>query len=404
MNDNGSERTESRKALRTLAFGMLLGVGAVVVFGVQGKSVSEFFTISSVGIMAAGASLLVGGALGFLFGIPKTLQQESPTGSPEENQALDQRQGTAPLVRYRVNTNLEQISDWLTKMLVGVGLTQLYILPGKLQQLTKYIGGGLGDSSYNEVFALALLLYFIVVGFLFGYLWTRLFLAGALREADMSVIGALTRKIEKATIQFEQTDKEFEQFKKQPERDAEALSLTFKQLHPGRDEPEIAQDALNSAIASASNSMKVQIFNEAVELRSETWREDSTKREMERTIPIFRALISCDPEEKFHKNHGQLGYALKDKIEGDWAEAERELTKAIEIRGPWKKYGWLFYEFNRAFCRIKQDSAFKQNKTSDSKIKKLILDDLGMASNADFLQNLIASDSVIQQWMKLNGQ
>ncbi len=32
-------------------------------------------------------------------------------------------------VNYRSNTNLEQISDWLTKILVGVGLTQQTFFP-----------------------------------------------------------------------------------------------------------------------------------------------------------------------------------------------------------------------------------------------------------------------------------
>jgi len=36
---------------------------------------------------------------------------------------------------YSGNTNLEQISDWLTKILVGVGLTQLREIPGQVQRL-----------------------------------------------------------------------------------------------------------------------------------------------------------------------------------------------------------------------------------------------------------------------------
>jgi hypothetical protein len=31
--------------------------------------------------------------------------------------------------RSSINTNLEDISDWLTKTIIGVGLTQLYSIP-----------------------------------------------------------------------------------------------------------------------------------------------------------------------------------------------------------------------------------------------------------------------------------
>ena len=418
---------EGKRAMRWLLYGILCGIGSVILYSFQGDTFNEVCAISSVGIIASGASLLAGGVLGFLFGIPKTLQEEVSASKPSENQQSDQEQEKDPYLKYRTNTNLEQISDWLTKMLVGVGLTQLYIIPGKLQQLIEYLGKGLVDSPYNQAFALAVLMYFIAIGFLFGYLWTRLFFTRALLEADRKAIDLITKKFEQtgkeieqfkkqqdlekaalqkeyenATQKIEQADKEIEQFRKQPDLDAEALSLTFKQLFPSRGEPTIAQEELDSAIASSSDSTKVQIFNQAAQLRSKTWKEASTKHEMERTIPIFRALISCDPENKFHKNHGQLGFALKDKPESNWAEAEQELTKAIDIRGDWKKYGWLFYEFNRAYCRIMQDSAFKKKQPSDKAMTKDIRNDLKTASNAEYIRYIIENDPVVQEWIQIN--
>src|SRR4051812_47035222 len=52
--------------------------------------------------------LMSGVILGFLFGIPRTDKKESPT---EEERIL-----------YIDNTNLEEISDWLTKIIVGLSL------------------------------------------------------------------------------------------------------------------------------------------------------------------------------------------------------------------------------------------------------------------------------------------
>ncbi len=51
---------------------------------------------------------------------------------------------------------------------------------------------------------------------------------------------------------------------------------------------------------------------------------------VERTIPIFEALMRNDPEN--HRIHAQLGYALLGKKEPDWLTAKAELSKAIELR------------------------------------------------------------------------
>jgi hypothetical protein len=123
---------------------------------------------------------------------------------------------------------------------------------------------------------------------------------------------------------------------------------------------------------------------------------------MERTIPLFRALIHNDVENRYHMNHGQLGFALKDQNTPDWAEAERELTAAIEIRGPWKDKGWLFYEFNRALCRIMLDPGFSQGRSSDPDRKTHILQDLRAAAHVDDLRRLLRSDPTIQKWVSLN--
>jgi hypothetical protein len=60
--------------------------------------------------------------------------------------------GSEP-VAFRGNTNLEQISDWLTKILVGVGLTQLGRVGGALDAIGVSVGPLLGDSAAASTFA-----------------------------------------------------------------------------------------------------------------------------------------------------------------------------------------------------------------------------------------------------------
>ncbi len=103
--------------------------------------------------------------LGFLFGLPRT---------------LDQSDSTAPLV---TNTNLDQISDWLTKILIGLGLVELGKIAGGVDSLAAAAVPGLGGGDDAHAFAVALLIYSAVDGFLVGYLWTRIIVSRRLKEA-----------------------------------------------------------------------------------------------------------------------------------------------------------------------------------------------------------------------------
>jgi hypothetical protein len=116
--------------------------------------------------LCSGACMALGWAIGFLFGVPRV--------------------GSAP-GSARINTNLEQISDWLTKILVGVGLTQLKQLPSALRGLAAYVSKDFGKSG-NDVFSLSMVLYFSTLGFLTGYLLTRLALQQEFDDAEKTQV------------------------------------------------------------------------------------------------------------------------------------------------------------------------------------------------------------------------
>jgi hypothetical protein len=397
------EPGESQKAMRAFSIAMLAGLLSVPIYALHTGGMQDFMTAVSVGLLLAGAAAVSGGVLGFLFGIPRTLQQDGPGPGGEGTAGLADGGAATPRINYRANTNLEQISDWLTKILVGVGLTQIGEIRSGLSSLTAFAAQGLGAQAHSQVFAFALLSYSTVLGFLFGYLWTRLFLAGALRVADQAAIGNLVEKVREVSDKVETTERKLNELKKQSELDADALNLAYRHLNPSQDLPPVSQSDLDAAVAAASRPVKVQIFNQAWQVRSENWREAASKPKMERSIAVFRALIRSDVKNEFHMNHGQLGFALKDQTQPDWVEAEKELSVAIELRGPWNERGWVFYEFNRAFCRIVTDPAFKQDQASDPERKARILEDLRIAIHADDIKRIYKTDPVIQKWMVLNN-
>jgi hypothetical protein len=184
------------RGFRILGGLIIGGLAATVLYSLAATPSAIGGTLAS-GALVAGASLLLGGLLGFLFGIPRALQREQapqkptePERPPENNGATDARPAQPPAVGYLPNTNLEEISDWLTKILVGVGLTQLGEVPERFEATAVRVAAGFGASAAAVTFAGAAMLYFLICGFLFAFLWTRIHLPGVLRQADLSAIAA----------------------------------------------------------------------------------------------------------------------------------------------------------------------------------------------------------------------
>jgi len=188
---SGSARDGRRDMTRLAGAVTAVGCLAILVFASQGRTWADYARMVAGLVMIAGCAWSVGALLGFLFGIPRTLSTASleATGAESAEDTIGAAQDPATVrgrdeVHYRVNTNLEQISDWLTKMLVGVGLTQLHGLPGNLRDASAYFAAALGTPAELSGFVLALLVYFSIVGFMTGYLWTRVLLAPLFKLAD----------------------------------------------------------------------------------------------------------------------------------------------------------------------------------------------------------------------------
>lgn len=177
-----------------------LGLLAVLAYGWSHGSWMLAITSSLIG----GASYAVGWVVGFLFGIPRSRADEAqaPATAPAAGTPAPAAGAPPPAVApaaprararsgLRTNTNLQDVSDWLTKLLLGAGLTQLNSIPGALGRFghnaATALLGPTADPALRypiSVFVQATVVYFAAVGFLAGYLVTRLFLAGAFSDAD----------------------------------------------------------------------------------------------------------------------------------------------------------------------------------------------------------------------------
>ncbi|MGD0794708.1 MAG: hypothetical protein ABR958_03830 [Dehalococcoidales bacterium] len=376
-NDNKPFCTKYKDKIIIACVILALALLLFIFYAAQASSAGQFFTVVGVSITIAGAALLAGGLLGFLFGIPKTLQSG--------NETTDSSKGTT----YRANTNLEQISDWLTKILVGVSLTQLTSIPKALKTYGEFVTPGLGNFNNSKVFGIGILVLFLAIGFLTGFLLTRIFLASAFRHADLG-----------KTIQTA--------LEAQRDADAKALITAQQQLNPDPGEKDKNLAEISEAIKKASNGTKSEIFDQAKKMRSQGYNLGKTDM-IERTIPIFKALIESDVDKKHYEYHGELGIALSDKKPPAYDQAKPELETAINIRGEWQigqDENELYYESYLANCLINLDENFKALRKSDTSIQEVIKKYLRAAFKSEKIKKACLderkSDIAVLKWSKIN--
>ena len=161
--------------LRTyFGLGFIGLLGAAIAAGLdQGSDGAVFFRVFSMGFLFAGACGITGWLFGLLFGIPRTLSRPENSTAATSTVSGSNTASTA-IKSSRVNTNLEDISDWLTKTIIGVGLTQLLSLPNYVWNGADLLNRfGFEWPTAGRLLAVVLLFYFLPGGFWLGYVGTR---------------------------------------------------------------------------------------------------------------------------------------------------------------------------------------------------------------------------------------
>ena len=208
--DEKRAERDAKRARILVLWCLLCGTAALVLYslGQTAPSGRARFLLFAVLALEGAAGFAFGALAGFLFGIPRSLRgqqpepkpqppaQTNPTpnptaapGSATPSTALQPATASSG-ADYASNTNLEEISDWLTKIIVGFGLINLREIPGKLRGLAAYFSSlwscGPGCVPIPDSVSLAILIYFSVCGFFLAYLLTRLILPAAFRRAESS--------------------------------------------------------------------------------------------------------------------------------------------------------------------------------------------------------------------------
>jgi hypothetical protein len=249
--------------------------------------------------------------------------------------------------------------------------------------LVLYLTPGIGQGPQVEAFVTAVLVFFSVSGFLFGFLWARLYLRRWLIDVDGDLIEKLSRF----------------------DADAKAYSLATRQLERHEDETEVSSDQLNTAIRKASSIARARIFDLAKAASEDRNATNYAEIKNPGSESIFRALIKADTRSQFHNNHGELGFTLGRRRPPELLQAIEALSEAIARRDAMHINGWKYYEFRRALNRVLQEEVrSKAGQRSDKSTTDSIRADLEAAyQNApERFEKWCQDNASVKRWMSLN--
>lgn len=239
---------------------ILIGLAMILLISLFGYSkYKDGINAFGSGVLIAGGSILSGSFLGFIFGIPSILQN--------------------PEARLRYNDNLVQISDWLTKIIVGVGLTQLYNIPSFIRRL----GVEFHYNFYSQVIkeltarniAIAIMGYYFILGFIMIYFWTKTDYSTVMQFMDE----AFSRQLKVVTKAKEEAQKEAQETKEQKQQVEQQLEDVSKQKQDTEDQLETVKkdsetktqevQAVFQTFSSNANEIKKQLIESKIDANQE---------------------------------------------------------------------------------------------------------------------------------------
>lgn len=142
------------------------------------------FEVAATAAGLFGAATAIGAALGFAFGLPRSRSMEGAL--------MDQGKPMTPSVRshYLANSNLIKVSDWLTTILIGLGLVQLGRIAPAVGALAGMLKGPLGGTDSAGVFGVSVCIASTIVAALLCYLWTTVRVREMFEEAEAVADGS----------------------------------------------------------------------------------------------------------------------------------------------------------------------------------------------------------------------
>jgi hypothetical protein len=207
----------------------------------------------------------------------------------------------------------------------------------------------------------------------------------------------LSKTLSEVIKKQEEMESKLDAHAQQDAKNARALSLVERQLG-GVDTPEIPSQELEGAVREASPAIQLFIGRSARDVRHRNW--ETNKALMERSIPVFEALLAQPAGARDHRLLAQLAYAHKDKRGPDIARALELLNAAIGSRDQLGEEGYPYYEFNRAICNIELYNKGEFGSSNAQDLENKIVGDLKAANEYEGMAEIIRKTSATAEWLK----
>ena len=170
---------------RAVAF-LLAMTGVGTLFVVVGAVLLKSTSLVVMGMMTALSAFSVGLVIGMFFGLPTV------TGKVV---------GGKGVTWLTESTSLEQIADWLVKIVVGITLTSFNVIVARLEntasQLSTTMTCGRGHCRIGPAVPGAIMVCFALLGFMLAYLWMRRYFMSEVvrsrRDAEVEYIDNVER-------------------------------------------------------------------------------------------------------------------------------------------------------------------------------------------------------------------
>jgi hypothetical protein len=178
---------DTQRGVGFFAIGLLALALIVSILMAVGASGAAGFKIGvgTTTFVVFAAAALVGASLGLLFGLPRSRSaaSEAPTSTNDAAQQPGTSTAESPAPHFYSNLNLVKVSDWLTTIIIGLGLVNLGKLVPALASLGASLSTPLGGSQYAATVGIAISVTGSLAGFALTYLWASIQLRALLEKS-----------------------------------------------------------------------------------------------------------------------------------------------------------------------------------------------------------------------------
>lgn len=286
-------RDDAQVALAVAALTLVSGWGLLVAFAygcfardAQGCGFLCHAAGGGLAVLSGTGAFFAGGVLGLLFGAPRW--GDGGAAAPSAAREGD-TSGSAPAqtgsATVRPNTSLERVADWLTTIIVGLGLVHLKDLEGRVTDMGMWLTNAitLHADGKNGTPGVVLALSFGVAGFLLVYLWSLRFLPSELEGAYAA--------IKRLKQQTEDLSKKIERFKTDPiyaMSPEDQAAMRTRLADNGTDEETIAEALKRYVAATRWIDDPMKDFGST---ESDGFRLSVTLKDLQPGIWMFTAIV-----------------------------------------------------------------------------------------------------------------